>query len=237
MRVIPAIDLIGGKCVRLTQGDYQKKKIYNENPLEVARRFEAAGVSYLHLVDLDGARCGKIVNVEALEKIATHTKLKIDFGGGVKSGEDLRIAFEAGAQQVTAGSVAVDNPELVMEWIQKYGGERIILGADVIGNRIATHAWQKASGWELFDFLEAYLAKGIRYTICTDVSKDGMLEGPAIELYREILSRSSVNLIASGGVSSIDDVKKLKLIGCEGAIIGKAIYENRITLKELADLC
>lgn len=237
MRIIPAIDLIGGKCVRLTQGDYQKKKVYNENPLEVARRFEDAGISFLHLVDLDGARCGKIVNAEVLEKIATHTKLKIDFGGGVKSDEDLRIAFEAGAQQVTAGSVAVDNPELVMEWIRKYGGERIMLGADVIGNRIATHAWQKASEWKLFDFLEAYLAKGVRYTICTDVSKDGMLAGPAIELYSEILSCLSVHLIASGGVSSIEEVKQLRRIGCEGVIIGKAIYENKITLKELADLC
>ncbi|HRN72385.1 MAG TPA: 1-(5-phosphoribosyl)-5-[(5-phosphoribosylamino)methylideneamino]imidazole-4-carboxamide isomerase [Ginsengibacter sp.] len=237
MRIIPAIDLIGGKCVRLTQGDYQKKKIYSENPMEVARQFEDAGIGYLHLVDLDGAKSGKIINAKVLEKIATHTKLKIDFGGGVKSDEDLRIAFEAGAQQVTAGSVAVDNPELVTGWIRKYGGERIILGADVIGNRIATHAWQKASEWDLFNFFEAYLAKGIRYTICTDVSKDGMLEGPAIALYREILSRSSVSLIASGGVSSIDDVKQLQRIGCEGVIIGKAIYENKITLKELADLC
>ena len=239
MRIIPAIDIINGKCVRLTQGDYNTKKIYNHDPLEVAKEFEDSGIRYLHLVDLDGARSGNIVNYKTLEKISTHTNLDIDFGGGLKSDEDLRIAFESGANQITGGSIAVKNPNLFNEWIERFGSEKIILGADSKEGFIAVSGWHEKSKQELFPFIEDYLEKGLKYVICTDISKDGMLEGPSLELYRVILDRmkktkdNGICLIASGGVSKMDDLILLKEIGCEGAIIGKAIYENRISLGDL----
>ncbi len=237
MRIIPAIDLIDGKCVRLTQGDYSAKKIYNDSPLEVAKQFEDAGIHYLHLVDLDGAKAGQIKHYEILEAIATKTNLQVDFGGGIQSDEAVKIAFESGAQQITVGSLAVRQPEIFVKWLQQYGPERIILGADVSDNKIATNAWQEQSDRDVFEFLEAYIAQNVKYAVCTDVAKDGMLAGPALELYNQILERFSLNLIASGGISSLEDLQKLKAIGCEGAIIGKAIYDQKITLKELEALC
>jgi phosphoribosylformimino-5-aminoimidazole carboxamide ribotide isomerase len=236
MHLIPAIDLIDGKCVRLTQGDYAQKKVYNEDPLAVAREFAAAGLRRLHLVDLDGARAGHIVNHRVLERIASGTELRIDFGGGLKSDEDLRIAFESGAAQVTGGTIAVKDPATFLGWLETYGPERIILGSDVRDGQIAVSGWQEASNRELMDFLADYRQHGIRYTICTEVSKDGLLAGPATELYRRIRERfPDLQLIASGGVTTLDDLTALRDLGCYGAIIGKAIYEGRITLAELAD--
>lgn len=231
---IPAIDIIEGKCVRLTQGDYQQKKVYNENPLEVAKQFEGAGIERLHLVDLDGAKASKIINYKVLERIASKTRLKIDFGGGLKSDEDVRIAFESGANQITGGTVAVKMPDLFLSWIEKYGPEKIILGADVKDEKIAISGWQEQSDLELFAFLKDYTAKGIQYVICTDVSKDGMLAGSAVELYTEILNTfPNLKLIASGGITHLEELEQLKEIGCFGAIIGKAIYEGKITLDTL----
>lgn len=237
MRIIPAIDIINGKCVRLTKGDYSTQKIYNENPLEVAKEFEDNGIQYLHLVDLDGAKSKHIVNHKILHEIATQTKLKIDFGGGLKSNEDLKIAFENGASQITGGSVAANDPALFLEWLTIYGAEKIILGADCINRKIATHGWLESSEIEVVDFINEYKKKGVNYVICTDIAKDGMLQGTSNELYTEILSKTKIALIASGGVSSIADLVKLKEMKCEGAIIGKAIYEKKITLKELRQLC
>jgi phosphoribosylformimino-5-aminoimidazole carboxamide ribotide isomerase len=237
MRIIPAIDIIGGKCVRLSKGDYSTKKIYNENPLEVAKEFEANGIQFLHVVDLDGARSNHIVNYKIVHEIATKTNLKVDFGGGLKSDEDLKIAFANGASQITGGSIAVKNPELFQEWIKTYGSEKIILGADCLNRKIATHGWLQTSALDVIDFISEYEGKGIQYVICTDISKDGMLEGTSNELYAEIIGKTNICLIASGGVSSIGDVEKLLEMGCEGAIIGKAIYEQKITLKELRKLC
>ena len=233
MRIIPAIDIIDGKCVRLSKGDYSTQKTYNENPLEVAKAFEDHGIEYLHLVDLDGAKSKHIVNHKVLETIATKTNLKIDFGGGLKTDEDLRIAFESGAQQVTGGSIAVKQPEVFSQWISSYGAEKIILGADVKGEYIATDGWLETSDQSLFDFLAHYQAKGIQYTICTDISKDGMLQGPSFDLYEKIIAETQVKLIASGGISQFDELPRLAEMGCEGTIIGKAIYENRISLKQL----
>ena len=234
MRIIPAIDVIDGKCVRLSKGDYDTKKIYNENPLEVAKSFQDHGIEHLHLVDLDGAKSSHIVNYKILEQIASKTSLKIDFGGGLKSDEDLKIAFESGADQITGGSIAVKNPELFQSWIQKYGSEKIILGADAKNRKIAVSGWLEDSDQEIIPFIQEYENNGIQYVICTDISKDGMLEGPSFELYEEILSETrNINLIASGGISKFDELPKLKEIGCEGVIIGKAIYENRISLKQL----
>ena len=237
MRIIPAIDIIGGKCVRLSKGDYSTKKIYNESPLEVAKEFEANGIQYLHVVDLDGAKSKHIVNFKVLNEIATKTNLKVDFGGGLKSNEDLKIAFENGASQITGGSIAVKNPELFLQWLNIYGPEKIILGADCIDRKIATHGWLETSALDVVDFIKDFEDKGIQYVICTDISKDGMLEGTSNELYAEISAKTKVKLIASGGVASIEDVEKLIEMGCEGAIIGKAIYEQKITLKELRKLC
>ncbi len=233
MRITPAIDIIDGKCVRLSKGDYSTQKTYNEHPLEVAKAYEAHGIEYLHLVDLDGAKSKHIVNHKVLETIATQTNLKIDFGGGLKTDEDLKIAFESGAQQVTGGSIAVKQPEVFSQWISTYGAEKIILGADVKGEYIATDGWLETSDQSLFDFLAHYQAKGIQYTICTDISKDGMLQGPSFDLYQKILSETQVKLIASGGISHFDELPRLAEMGCEGTIIGKAIYENRISLKQL----
>ena len=233
MRIIPAIDIINGECVRLSQGDYNTKKIYNKDPLEVAKSFEGVGIKYLHLVDLDGAKANHIVNYKTLEKIASRTSLSIDFGGGLKSNEDLKIAFENGANQITGGSIAVNNKTIFLEWLEVYGKSKIILGADVKREKIVTNAWTKTSNQSLFEFLEFYEVKGIQYVICTDISKDGMLQGPALNLYKQLISKTGLSLIASGGVATMDDLTQLQLIGCEGAIVGKAIYENQIVLKDL----
>ena len=234
MRIIPAIDIIDGKCVRLSKGDYDTKKIYNENPLEVAKSFEAHGIQYLHLVDLDGAKSSRIVNYKVLEQIASKTSLKIDFGGGLKSDADLKIAFESGANQITGGSIAIKQPEVFKNWIQKYGAEKIILGADAINEKVAISGWLEESKEEVIPFIQNYQKEGIQYVICTDISKDGMLEGPSFELYQRILEQTKdVKLIASGGISTFDELPKLAELGCEGTIIGKAIYEGRITLKQL----
>ena len=233
MRIIPAIDLIEGKCVRLSKGDYATKKIYNENPLEVAKSFEDHGIEYLHLVDLDGAKSNHIVNHKVLETIASKTRLTIDFGGGLKSDDDLKIVFESGANQVTGGSIAVKQPAVFESWIQRYGSEKIILGADVKDKYIATNGWLETSDQSLFDFVKHYISKGISHVICTDISKDGMLEGPSFDLYKNLLSKFKIKLIASGGISKFEELPKLLAMGCDGAIIGKAIYENRISLKQL----
>ena len=233
MRIIPAIDIIEGKCVRLSKGDYSTKKIYNENPLEVAKAFADHGIRFLHLVDLDGAKSKHIVNHKILEQLAAKTPLNIDFGGGLKSDEDLRIAFESGAKQITGGSIAVKNPELFCQWIETYGADKIILGADVKGEFIATDGWLETSDLTLYEFLAWYESQGVQYTICTDISKDGMLQGPAFELYEKIQSQTKLKLIASGGISSFAELPKLAALGCEGTIIGKALYEKRISLKEL----
>ena len=240
MRIIPAIDIIDGKCVRLSKGDYETKKIYNENPLEVAKEFEASGIEYLHLVDLDGAKAKHIVNYKVLESIASKTNLKIDFGGGLKTNEDLHIAFNSGAKQITGGSIAVNDAKTFESWISKYGAQKIILGADSNNGKIAISGWLEESDNEVIPFIKSYQKKSIQYVICTDIAKDGMLEGPSFELYEKIISEctnssngQSIKLIASGGISIIDELPKLKALGCEGVIIGKAIYENRISLKQL----
>ena len=233
MRIIPAIDLIDGKCVRLSKGDYTTQKIYNQSPLEVAKAYEDHGIKYLHLVDLDGAKSKHIVNHNILETLATKTNLKIDFGGGLKSEQDIDIAFESGASQITGGSIAVKAPETFLDWIIRYGADKIILGADVKGLNIATDGWLETSDQSLFEFLEYYKIRGVESVICTDISKDGMLEGPAFELYREVLKKVDIKLIASGGISKFEELPELEILGCEGVIIGKAIYENRISLKQL----
>ncbi len=233
MRIIPAIDIIDGKCVRLTKGDYNTKKVYNENPLEVAKMFEANGIEYLHLVDLDGAKSKHIVNYKILELISSQTNLKVDFGGGLKSDEDVKIAFESGANQITGGSIAAKNEELFLSWLVKYGSKKIILGADCKNRKIATNGWLESSELDVVDFIKKYKEAGILNVICTDIAKDGMLQGTSDELYTEIIEQTSVNLIASGGVNSLENLKQLKEIGCEGAIIGKAIYEGTISLEEL----
>ena len=235
MRIIPAIDIIDGKCVRLSKGDYSTQKTYNEHPLEVAKAFEDHGIEYLHLVDLDGAKSKHIVNYKVLEEIASKTQLKIDFGGGLKSDEDLRIAFECGAQQITGGSIAIKNPEIFSQWLGRYGADKIILGADVKGEFIATDGWLETSDQSLFTFLAHYQMEGVKTIICTDISKDGMLQGPSFELYAKIIAETQLNLVASGGISQYDELPKLAEMGCDGTIIGKAIYENRISLKQLEE--
>lgn len=234
MRIIPAIDIINGKCVRLTKGDYSTQKTYSENPLEIAKMFEDNGIEYLHLVDLDGAKSKNIINHKVLYEIATNTSLKIDFGGGIKSDDDARIAFENGASQITGGSIAIENPTLFAKWLKEYGADKIILGADSKNRKISIHGWQTKSEVDVLDFISEKERLGVKYVICTDIDKDGMLQGVSEKLYKEILENSNVNLIASGGVSSIDDLIIAKQIGCEGAIIGKAIYEGKISMKELS---
>jgi phosphoribosylformimino-5-aminoimidazole carboxamide ribotide isomerase len=237
MRIIVAIDIIEGKCVRLTRGDFSTKKVYNEDPVEIARQIEDNGLKYIHLVDLDGAKNKKVENIKVLEKIAGKTSLKIDFGGGLRSYEDLLTVFNAGARQVTVGSIAVTDPRLFMEWLTKLGQEKLILGADCIDRKVSTGGWLENSDKDIISFISDYRSKGVKYTICTDIKKDGMLQGPSIELYKEILSSVKINLIASGGISTIKDIVVVREAGCEGVIIGKAVYEGKITLKELGRQC
>jgi phosphoribosylformimino-5-aminoimidazole carboxamide ribotide isomerase len=234
MEIIPAIDIIDGKCVRLTQGDYELKTVYNENPLEVAKEFEAAGIKRLHLVDLDGAKAGKIINLKILEAIAGNTQLVIDFGGGIKKEEDLTNVFNAGANFATIGSLAVREPEIFYSWLKKYGTGKFLLGADVKNEKIAVSGWLETTELSVFDFIKTNTEHGVKNIFCTDISKDGLLQGPAMDLYLKIISENpEINLIASGGVSNIKDLKELSQIGCKGAIVGKAIYEGKIKLKEL----
>ena len=236
-RIIPAIDLIEGKCVRLEEGDYERKKIYNEDPIEVALSFQDHGIRDLHLVDLDGAKAGQLINWKVLERICNQTNLHVDVGGGIKSDEDLHIAFESGAEQVNIGSLAVKEPEIMAKWIAQYSGEKILLSADSRDRKIAIHGWQNVTDIELFAYLDDYMKQGISTAVCTDIARDGMLSGPAFELYEEI-SRElpGLELVASGGVSSVDDVEKLIEMELHGIIIGKAIYEGRISLKQLSIL-
>jgi phosphoribosylformimino-5-aminoimidazole carboxamide ribotide isomerase len=232
--IIPAIDIIDGKCVRLSQGDYSQKTIYNENPLEVAKQFEDIGINRLHLVDLDGAKKGEVVNFKVLEKIANQTNLIIDFGGGIKTNEAIESIFNTGANIATVGSIAVKDPELFYSWIKKYGADKILLGADVKDEKITISGWLENTDITIFEFLKQNTLNGLTQAFCTDISKDGMLEGPSTELYKKIISEfPKLNFIASGGVTNMHDVFKLEGINCSGAIIGKAIYENRITINEL----
>lgn len=232
--IIPAIDLIEGKCVRLTQGDYGQKTIYNENPLEVAKEFEDAGLTRLHLVDLDGAKAKKVVNWKVLERIATQTQLHIDFGGGVQSDDDLRIVFDSGAKQVTGGSIAVKNPDLFETWLNQHGGDKMILGADARNERVAVSGWEEGTGLWVYDFVQQWVEKGAKYTISTDVAKDGLLQGPSFDLYKNLQEHCpELNIIASGGVSNIGDIERLAEMNLFGVIVGKAIYEGRVTLSEL----
>lgn len=234
MRIIPAIDLIDGKCVRLTKGDYAQKKVYNENPLEVAKEFEGAGIRYLHLVDLDGSKAREIKNAAVLESIASNTNLVVDFGGGVRTDKDIDIAFDSGATQVNLGSVAIENKELYSEWLEKFGSEKIILSADSMNRKIAINGWQEDSSVDLFELITEYVDMGNQYMVCTDISKDGMLQGIARELYKDLMEAfPTQKIVASGGVTNISDVEAVAELGMDGVIIGKAIYENKISLKQL----
>ena len=235
MQIIPAIDIIEGKCVRLTEGDYAQKKIYNEDPLEVAKAFEGIGLMRLHLVDLDGAKAGQVVNWKVLEKIANNTELKIDFGGGIKTEAILKTVLDTGATYATIGSLAVKNELLFQEWIARFGAKVFMLGADVFEEKIAIGGWLEKTDISVFDFMKSYIDKGVKQIFCTDIKKDGKLQGPSIELYQKIIEQfPALQLIASGGVSSLDDLIELEEIGCAAAIVGKAIYENKITISELA---
>jgi phosphoribosylformimino-5-aminoimidazole carboxamide ribotide isomerase len=232
--IIPAIDIIEGKCVRLTQGDYMQKKVYNENPLEVAKQFEDSGIIRLHLVDLDGARAGRIVNWKVLESIAAKTTLAIDFGGGIKTEKDIEIIFDSGGAIAAIGSIAIKQAELFYQWLQKYGGEKILLGADVKDEKMVIHGWTEQTETDIFDFLQENINQGLKQAFCTDVSKDGLLQGPSLDLYKKIIEKfPDLYFIASGGVSSLNDLVQLKEIGCKGAIVGKAIYEGKIKIKDL----
>ncbi|MDP1974107.1 1-(5-phosphoribosyl)-5-[(5-phosphoribosylamino)methylideneamino]imidazole-4-carboxamide isomerase [Sediminibacterium sp.] len=234
MEIIPAIDIIDGKCVRLTEGDYSQKTIYNENPLEVAKSFENAGIKRLHLVDLDGAKAGKVINWKVLESIAKNTQLVIDFGGGIKKETDLKLVFESGAALATIGSLAVKEPALFESWLNHYGANKFLLGADVKGENIAIGGWLETTNETIIEFIHNYTLKGVTQLFCTDISKDGKLEGPSIELYKKIIQQfPELYFIASGGVSSMKDIEELRLIGCSGVIVGKAIYEGRIKMNEL----
>ncbi|MCE2779761.1 MAG: 1-(5-phosphoribosyl)-5-[(5-phosphoribosylamino)methylideneamino]imidazole-4-carboxamide isomerase [Algoriphagus sp.] len=235
MHVIPAIDLIGGKCVRLSQGDYSRKTDYHEDPLEMAKRFEGAGLTRLHLVDLDGAKAKKIVNGLVLQRICSGTQLAVDFGGGIQAQEELEKAFALGARQVTGGSIAVRNPSLFESWLEAFGADRIILGADAKDKKIAVGGWEETTALELIPFIQGFYQKGIREVICTDVAKDGLLQGPSFGLYAEILQElPELKLIASGGVSCLKDLEELQKIGVYGTIVGKAYYEGKVSLEELA---
>jgi phosphoribosylformimino-5-aminoimidazole carboxamide ribotide isomerase len=235
MQIIPAIDLIEGKCVRLTEGDYAQKKIYNEDPLEVAKAFEGIGLMRLHLVDLDGAKAGEVVNWKVLEKIANQTSLKIDFGGGIKKERTLKTVLDMGAAYATIGSLAVKNRNVFEEWIERFGAAVFILGADVFEEKIAVGGWLEKTDIDVYDFMQSFINKGLTQIFCTDIQKDGKLQGPSIDLYKKIIAKfPSLQLIASGGVSNLQDLKDLREIGCAAAIVGKAIYENRITLPALS---
>ena len=235
MQIIPAIDIIDGKCVRLTEGDYAQKKVYNENPLEVALQFQDAGIQRLHLVDLDGAKAGQIINWKVLELLASKTSLEIDFGGGIKKEEDVRIVLNSGASWATVGSVAVKDKSSFLNWIELFGAGKFLLGADVKGDKIAVGGWLETSDVNVYDFIADYLLHGIEQIFCTDISKDGRLEGPSVDLYQTLIDKNKdLRLIASGGVSSMQDLKTLRDIGCAGAIVGKAIYEGRISMSELS---
>lgn len=235
MEIIPAIDIIDGKCVRLTQGDYSQKKEYASDPTEVAKKFEGAGIKRLHLVDLDGAKARKIINARVLERICQATSLQVDFGGGVQSDVDISLAFSMGAKQVTGGSIAVKKPDLFTAWLDVYGGSKLILGADAKNRKIAISGWEETTEMDLIDFIKGYQAKGIQYVICTDVAKDGLLQGPSLELYKEIIQEiPEIKLIASGGVASVNDLEELESAGVYGTIVGKAYYEGRISLDELS---
>jgi phosphoribosylformimino-5-aminoimidazole carboxamide ribotide isomerase len=236
MKIIPAIDLINGQCVRLTKGDYSQRTNYDFSPLELAKKYEKLGFKFLHLVDLDGAKEGKVVNINTLQQICAETNLQVDFGGGIKTEDDLNAVFEAGAKQVTIGSLAVKNKILFKEWIKKYGAEKFILGADVHGTKISTDAWRETSSIDLFDFIAEYHEIGINTILCTDISKDGMLQGPSVDLYENIIQKfPSIDLIASGGVSCMKDLEELQAKNIPSVVIGKAIYENKIALTELVD--
>lgn len=237
MRIIPAIDIIDGQCVRLTRGDYNTKKVYGADPLEMAKEMEDCGIKYLHLVDLDGAKASKVVNAKVLSDICKHTDLIVDFGGGLKSLDDFKKAFDCGASQCTAGTIAAKKRVLFLEILEAFGGGRIILGADALDRKISTDGWKETTSLDVIDFIKDYQSLGVKNVICTDIHKDGMLQGPSIDLYEEILKASDVNLIASGGVTTIQDMERLKALGCEGAIIGKALYEGNLSIKELGQLC
>lgn len=232
IKIIPAIDIIDGKCVRLEKGAFEKKKVYSENPVEVAKRFESNGYQFLHIVDLDGAKNGKLTNTKLVKQIAEQTNLWIDFGGGITSEEEIEFLLSIGVKQVTIGSLAVKDPKKVVRWIQKYGADKLIVGADIIGENIAINGWLDSSSRMIFEFLDFYLKNGARRVICTDVSKDGMLEGPSLPIYQKIVKQfPSLELVASGGVSSKEDIELLEKIGCESVIVGKAFYEGKIELK------
>ncbi len=234
MRIIPAIDLMDGKCVRLTQGNYEQKKVYNANPLEVAKIFEDNGLEYLHLVDLEGAKAQRVVHYKILEQICNQTKLKVDFSGGIKTEEDLKIVMESGAYQACIGSIAAKNPELFLEWLQRYSAEKIVLSADVKHEKVMIHGWTEKTDWSIYEFLQQFLNYSLKYVICTDIVKDGTLTGPSYELYLQILRKlPSIHLIASGGVHHEKDIEGLKNLGCEGVIVGKAIYEGKISIRSL----
>ncbi|HET7118338.1 MAG TPA: 1-(5-phosphoribosyl)-5-[(5-phosphoribosylamino)methylideneamino]imidazole-4-carboxamide isomerase [Hanamia sp.] len=236
MEIIPAIDIIDGKCVRLAKGNFDKKTIYNNDPVEVARTFEATGIKRLHIVDLDGAKGNPLKNIKSLENISNKTSLTIDFGGGIKNTEDLKLVFNAGAAMVSVGSITVKDTGLFSQWINNFGSDKFLPGADVLDKKIKIQGWKENTGIDIFDFIQGIISKGIHQIFCTDISKDGMMKGPSIELYKEILHKfPSLNLIASGGISCYDDLLTLQFIGCKGAIVGKAIYEKRISLKQIED--
>ncbi len=237
MRIIIAMDIIGGKCVRLTKGDYSTTRIYSTDPLDFARQAEDHGIKYLHIVDLDGAREKKIINSRILKEISSSTSLKVDFGGGIRTTDDLRLLFDSGADQVTIGSISVTNEALFIKWIEMFGPDKIILGADSHHRRVSYGAWMEKNETDVIQFISDYKARGVKYTLCTDIEKDGMLRGPSFDLYREILQIPDINLIASGGISTVKDLERLSEIGCEGAIIGKALYEGLLDLNELSQLC
>lgn len=235
-RLIPAIDLINGKCVRLQQGDYNTEKVYNDDPLAVAKDFESAGIQYLHVVDLDGAKAGRVINYEVIERLCKNTNLKIDFGGGLRTTEEVRKVLDLGVSQITAGSIAAKNPEMVMEWLEEFGPENVIIGTDLKAGKIAIHGWETASALAWPQFIDHYVQLGAQYFICTDISRDGMLSGPAIELYKEILvSYPNIKLVASGGIAEDTDLDDCQAIGMDGAIFGKAFYEGKINLDQLAN--
>ncbi len=234
MRIIPAMDIIEGRCVRLEQGDYSRKKIYDKDPLEYAKALEGQGFRHLHLVDLDGAKAGKLINWKILEKICSQTRLKVDFGGGIKDINSLSVVFSSGARQITAGSIAVRQPDEVEKWLEQFGPEKIILGADVKDKKVYINGWKTATQWNLFSFLKSFAEKGIQYVVCTDISRDGLLGGSAVELYKEVIKEfPDLKLIASGGVHRAEDLDMLADAGLEGAIVGKALLENKITINQI----